>query len=144
MVRRGVVAATLLLPTLAVLSPAPSAAAQDYEAYVRAIDNVFDPEVIRIEPGRSVEWVNDGRSPHDVVADDESWRSETLEPGGEYVRTFDEPGVYPYFCSFHGKPGVGMVGTVVVGDVPRPGPTGDVGPGREPVPGGFGPVVHVP
>jgi plastocyanin len=137
-------AAWVLIVTAAVLMLPTPASAQDYEAYVRAIDNVFDPEILRIEPGQAVEWVNDGRSPHDVVADDETWRSETLGPGDEYVRTFDEPGVYSYFCSFHGKPGVGMVGTVVVGDVPLPGPSGGVGPGREPVPGGFGAVVRVP
>jgi len=142
--RRWAAAVVLLLTGMLSTLPSADAAAQEDDAYVHAIDNVFDPEILRVEPGQAVEWLNDGRSRHDVVADDESWRSGTLEPGDGFTNTFDEPGVYPYFCSFHGKPGVGMIGAVVVGDVPLPGPTGDVGPGREPVPAGFGDVVRVP
>jgi hypothetical protein len=42
-----------------------------------------------------------------------------MERGQTFSRTFDEPGVYPYFCTFHGTPeGDGMAGYVIVGDVP--------------------------
>ena len=58
---------------------------------------------------------------------------------------FDQPGVYSYFCKYHGAPGVGMTGIVVVGDVQIPSATGGgVGPGREPLPGGFAATVRVP
>lgn len=142
--RRPAVWLLLLLgaPWIALL--APPAAAQSYGAEVETLDNVFAPEIVRIDPGESVEWINDGRTQHDVRADDGSWASETLQPGDEFDRTFDEPGVYTYFCSFHASPGIGMIGTVVVGDVPLPGPTGDVGPGREPVPTGYRDVIRVP
>jgi hypothetical protein len=41
-----------------------------------------------------------------------------MEPGSSASLTFDEPGVYTYFCSFHGtKDGDGMFATIVVGDV---------------------------
>ena len=86
----------------------------------------------------------DGRSDHTVDADDGSWSSGNLVPGAEYSKTFDEPGVYPFFCRYHGDPGVGMAGTVLVGDVSLPGAADGVGPGREPVPTGFADTVRVP
>ena len=36
------------------------------------------------------------------------------------MKVFDQPGVYSYFCKYHGAPGVGMTGIVVVGDVADP------------------------
>ena len=49
--------------------------------------------------------------------------------------------MYPFFCRYHGKPGVGMAGTVVVGDAPLPG--GGV-PGPDPVPAGPAGTLRVP
>ncbi|MGZ8613831.1 MAG: PLDc N-terminal domain-containing protein [Actinomycetota bacterium] len=126
------------------VSAAPMAAAEAYGATVSAIDNQFSPPVVRVEPGETVEWMMDGRTPHTVQADDGSWDSGDLRPGDEYDRTFDEPGAFPYFCEYHGAPGSGMAGIVLVGDVPLPGASGDVGPGREPVPSGFAETVRVP
>ncbi len=121
-----------------------TALAEDYGATVSAIDNIFGPQVVRVEPGATVEWSMDGRTAHTVQADDGSWDSGNLDPGAEFERTFDEPGVFTYFCKYHGKPGIGMAGTVLVGDVAIPGAASDIGPGREPVPGGFGDTVRVP
>jgi plastocyanin len=126
------------------VSGAGQARGEDYGARVRVLDNVFSPEVVRVEPGANVEWANDGRTVHDVRADDGSWRSPILQPGETVERTFTEPGVYAFFCSFHGSPGAGMIGTVLVGDVELPGASSGVGPGREPVPAGFAPTVRVP
>lgn len=126
------------------LLPFAAAQAEDYGAQISAIDNLFTPNIVRIQPGQSVGWRNDGRSAHDVTADDGAWASGNLDPGAEFDRTFDTPGVYAFHCSYHGAPGVGMTGMVLVGDVPLPGPAGGVGPGREPVPGGFAPTIRVP
>jgi plastocyanin len=126
------------------LLPFAAARADGYAAEISAIDNLFTPDIVRIQPGDTVEWRNDGRSPHDVTADDGGWVSGNLDPGAEFDRTFDAPGVYAFYCSYHGSPGVGMTGTVLVGDVPLPGPAGGVGPGREPVPGGFARTIRVP
>ena len=131
---------------------APAAAGQAYGAEVSAIDNLFSPPIVRIEPGESVGWTIDGRTPHTVSADDGSWDSGDLRPGDGFDRTFAQPGVFPYFCEYHGAPGSGMAGVVLVGDVPiasaegvvGQGRGGDVGPGREPVPGGFAETVRVP
>ncbi len=130
---------------LLMLGPALAARADDYDSEISAIDNAFDPGIVRIQPGGSVRWSNDGNSPHTVTADDGSYDSGNLDPGATYTKEFDQPGVYTYFCKYHGAPGVGMTGIVVVGDVQIPSATGGgVGPGREPLPGGFSATVRVP
>ena len=130
---------------LLMLGPALAARADDYDAEISAIDNAFDAGIVRIQPGGSVEWSNDGNNPHTVTANDGSYDSGNLAPGATYVKVFDQPGVYSYFCKYHGAPGVGMTGIVVVGDVEIPSATGGgVSPGREPLPGGFAATVRVP
>lgn len=136
-------AAPLLLA--GTLGPAPARAGESY-VDVSAADDFFDAEVIRVPVGTKVEWTNVGRNPHTVTADDGSFDSGNMAPGDEFSWTFDEPGVYRYYCVYHGAPGgVGMAGIVVVGDVPLPGGGGaSIGPGREPVPSGPGATLRVP
>jgi plastocyanin len=130
---------------LAIVATGPAVRAQEERpsgSSVSALDNVFTPEMIRIAPGETVGWTIDGRSPHTVDADDGSWSSGNLDPGATFEQRFDEPGVYRYFCRYHGRRGgVGMAGTIVVGDAPLPG---GASPGREPVPAGPADTVRVP
>jgi plastocyanin len=141
--RRGAAAAIVALMAVSV---APVAAhAESYGASVEALDNVFAPEIVRVDVGASVEWTNEGNTLHTVTADDGAWGSGDLAAGDEFVQTFDEPGVYTYYCRFHGSPGAGMIGTVVVGDMPLPGGGGDrVTPGREQAPNGYEDALRVP
>ncbi|MEP6759391.1 MAG: plastocyanin/azurin family copper-binding protein [Actinomycetota bacterium] len=132
------VAAWLTIPT------ADASAGPDYGATVKVLDNVFAQQIVRIQPGQTVEWTNEGRAPHTVTADDGSWDSGDLQPGAAFSHTFDQPGIYTYYCRYHGGPGVGMIGTVAVGDVPLPGRTGSVGPGVEQPPANFSDTVRVP
>ncbi|MGH2636856.1 MAG: cupredoxin domain-containing protein, partial [Actinomycetota bacterium] len=88
---------------------------------VETLDNVFSPRIVRIAVGGSLRWTNDGRSPHNVIADDGSFRSDVLEPGDAFEEAFVEAGAFPFHCSLHGAPGAGMTGLVLVGDVPIPG-----------------------
>ncbi|MGH2681294.1 MAG: PLDc N-terminal domain-containing protein [Actinomycetota bacterium] len=139
-------ATVLALAALSVV-PATPAHAQDEgdgeapAASISAIDDVFTPEIVRIEPGQTVTWAMDGRSPHTVEADDGSWGSGRLEPGATFSRTFDGEGVFSFFCRYHGRPGAGMAGTVVVGDAPLPG---GGAPGPDPVPPGPAGTIRVP
>jgi plastocyanin len=95
------------------------------EVEVAVKDNDFVPPAIRINPGTTVKWVNQGRSAHDILPVDESQdfgepfgaTADEFEPGEEYEFFFDAPGVYLYYCSLHGTKHVGMIGMVVVGDV---------------------------
>jgi plastocyanin len=141
--RRGAVAVVAVLGAL--LGTPTAARADTYGATVRALDDVFAPQIVRIDVGASVEWSNAGKAAHTVTADDGSWESGDLQPGDEFDQTFDRAGIYPYYCRYHGSPGTGMIGTVVVGDVPMPGGGGDdVTPGREPVPTRYADTLRVP
>jgi plastocyanin len=89
---------------------------------VRMFDNRYEYTEIRIPPGGTVDFVGGGRNPHNAVASDESWSTEdvfgSLEQfeGDSAVVQFDEPGEYPFFCTFHGNAdGEGMAGIVIVG-----------------------------
>jgi plastocyanin/uncharacterized membrane protein YozB (DUF420 family) len=74
----------------------------------------FEPAQITVPPGTVVEWV-DERGRHTVKADDGSFESPTLVSGGKFEHRFEKPGVYHYFCGFHGAPGgKDMAGTVTV------------------------------
>jgi plastocyanin len=115
--------------------------ADAHGASVSAIDNVFTPEILRIDPGQAVEWTIEGRSPHTVEADDGSWGSGNLPPGADYSHTFEAEGIFPFFCRYHGRPGAGMAGTVVVGDAPLPG---GGAPGPDPIPSGPAGTIRVP
>ncbi|HEX2426272.1 MAG TPA: PLDc N-terminal domain-containing protein [Actinomycetota bacterium] len=134
------------LALLVALFAGGSAHAAGEGAYtdVSILDDVFSPRIVRVPVGGIVEWTNDGRSLRDVVADDGSWRSPKLRPGETFEHRFDQMGAFPYHCSFHGAPGAGMTGTIVVGDAPIPGTAVGVGPGRETPPSAPAPTVRVP
>jgi plastocyanin len=85
---------------------------------VASLDNTFRAQNIQVEPGTTVTWTNDGRNEHDVLpVEGDGWGVEVegFQPGDRYEHTFDEPGVYEYYCSIHGTTTAGMIGTVVVG-----------------------------
>jgi plastocyanin len=86
-------------------------------AEVTALDNSFRPENIEVPAGTEVVWTNKGRNEHNVLhveGDDWGVEVDDFQPGAVYSHTFDEPGVYRYYCSIHGTTDAGMIGTVVV------------------------------
>jgi plastocyanin len=88
-------------------------------APVSALDNSFMPENIQVKAGTDVVWTNKGRNEHNALhVDGGDWGVEVddFQPGDVYSHTFDEPGVYRYYCSIHGSTDAGMIGTVVVTD----------------------------
>jgi plastocyanin len=102
----------LALGLLAALGPA---AAQEARV-VRALDDVFGPNTLEVPAGATVTWVNDGRNPHTVTADDGSFDSGEIPPGRTFTRTFETATEIAYHCVYHGAPGgLGMAGRLVVG-----------------------------
>ncbi len=85
-----------------------------------AVDDEFAIEIVQIPVGGTVRWNMAGNNPHNVFALDLSWSSpQVMQKGDSFERVFTEPGIYSYFCTFHGTTaGDGMAGHVVVGDVP--------------------------
>jgi plastocyanin len=73
----------------------------------------FEPTVLVMPAGGEVTFTNNDEVPHNVLGANASWGTFAQLNGGK-ARTygFNEPGVYPYVCSWH----PGMVGAVVVGE----------------------------
>jgi plastocyanin len=119
-------AAAVLLTMFASLGLVGCDAAEELadpgSSYVTMYDNAFSPPLIRVPVGSRVTWFNAGRNPHNAIADDWSWSTEkdygniAMPAGASASVPFPEQGVFPYFCNFHGAPGIGMIGVVVVGD----------------------------
>lgn len=103
----------LLAVTGALVAPATAAWAQT--ASVSVIDNDFDPAQLEVSSGTTITWTNNGDLPHTVTADNGSFESGNLDPGGTFEQTFSDPGEYSYYCEYHGASGgTGMSGTITV------------------------------
>lgn len=95
---------------------AATAAVSNQTHTVNAQARVFAPEIIYIQPGDTVQWVN--MTSHNSVSMEglipegaEGWRSALGENLGV---TLTVEGIYAYVCEPH--IGFGMVGVIVVGD----------------------------
>ncbi len=92
---------------------------------IRMLDNLFASEVVEVDAGEAVRFVNAGQVPHNAIENDGLFN--TLEaaaanqdPGESWTVSIDEPGVYDYFCSLHATQNAdgeweGMTGTLIVG-----------------------------
>jgi plastocyanin len=79
---------------------------------------VFAPGRALALVGDTVVWRNGDGTNHTVTANDASFDSGYLAPGGTFSRTFAKVGVYPYHCTIHKF----MRGEVVVVPVALAGP----------------------
>ena len=116
----SVLAGAILLTSCAGGEATTSTSGQD--VVVKMFDNRFEYTDISVPVGGTVNWVGAGRQPHNAVAADGSWTTETTFgsldqfEGDEAVLTYDQPGTYVFFCTYHGNAeGEGMAGTLVVG-----------------------------
>jgi plastocyanin len=74
-------------------------------------DIKFVPKQITVDVGDTITWRNEDSEPHNAIAKDDSFRTETIQQGETTFATINEPGSHSYFCSIH----AGMTGTVVAG-----------------------------
>ena len=100
---------------------------------VQVLDNSYRPLDLVVSAGTEVVFVNKGRNEHNILPDsvkDDAGLAELLAadsspaawgvastefaPGEVFSHVFTAPGVYPYYCSIHGVPGVGMYGIIRV------------------------------
>ena len=99
----------LALGWLALVAVSPSPVLAQAQA-VTIVDFAFQPATLEVPVGTTVTWTNQGSAPHTVTADDGSFDSGTLQPGGTFSMTFDTPGTFTYHCEIHPN----MMGTIVV------------------------------
>jgi plastocyanin len=82
------------LPVLALaLTAASPAGADDKTAN---ISSAGFPAVISIQNGDRVVWRNADTKVHQIVADDDSFKSDLLQPGQRFAHVFVESGTYAY------------------------------------------------
>ena len=80
------------------------------EVTVTINDTGFSPARLTISPGTTVTWVNQGQLAHTATADNGSFDSGLIQPGGRYSRRFDQVRETPYDCTPHPF----MQGTIIV------------------------------
>ena len=69
----------------------------------------FAPPAITVPAGTTVTWTNSDTFSHNVRF--EGAEPQTMRPGEQTTRTFEEPGLFPYVCTFHAQD---MTGSVLV------------------------------
>lgn len=125
----AVLTVLLVVSSFAVFTP--SAAAETYQIKLGTDKGLlaFEPKTLTIQPGDTVEWVNNKVPPHNVVFDPAknpakdsalakslSQKKLLMNPGQKVSTTFpaDAPaGDYTFYCEPHR--GAGMVGKITVG-----------------------------
>ena len=86
-------------------------AAEEKPATEIKIDNFsFSPNTVTVPVGGTVRWTNHDDVPHNVVNQDKSFKSKTMDTDENFSYTFTKPGTYTYYCSIHPR----MTGKVVV------------------------------
>lgn len=71
----------------------------------------FQPAILKIKAGDSVEWMNMSQMPHTVTStSDKTLASGQMGNGGKFKHSFTKPGTYTYQCAIHPS----MTGQVVV------------------------------
>ncbi|WP_017652446.1 plastocyanin [Fortiea contorta] len=121
---------TILLVVSSFAVFTPSAAAETYKVKLGSDKGLlaFQPKVLTIKPGDTIEWVNNKVPPHNVVFDAAknpakdaalakalSHKKLLMSPGQTQSTTFpaDAPaGDYTFYCEPHR--GAGMVGKITV------------------------------
>jgi plastocyanin len=115
-VSAAAVSATIALGAVGV---APAGAQSSGSGQVTVGDNFFKPADVEVTAGTKVTWKNTGKVLHSVTPDKgKKFGTKELSRGKTYSYTFKKPGTYAYYCSFHGSPGKGQHGTIVVSAAP--------------------------
>jgi plastocyanin len=92
------------------------------------LDNSYTRDLTRVGVGDTVRFANNGDTIHNAFAANGAWSTEdvsgdvAIQPGESVRVTFEEPGLYDFYCTFHAtqdEDGTwrGMVATLAVGDV---------------------------
>jgi plastocyanin len=91
-------------------------------AWVRVMDNFFDPRAVNVVPDTKVTFTWRGSNRHNVhftkVPKGASRKGSKTQRTGRWSRTLTQPGVYRYFCTLF----AGMRGTITVKAPPNPNP----------------------
>ena len=99
--------------SIVILAPAGTASASTAEGTDEAVvisEFLYQPNPFEVESGTTVIWTNADLTPHTVTATEGAFDSEFMARGDTFSITFDTPGTFDYFCTFH----PGMRATIIV------------------------------
>ena len=103
-------------PTTGTARSTPSAPAaapasgRSVDRPVRIIDFAFSPQAVAAVVGDTVTWTNQGSAVHTATADNGSFDSGLVKPGGKWRFALTKAGTFRYHCTVHPN----MVGTIKV------------------------------
>jgi len=79
----------------------------NYTTRVSIQNSAFSPASVTVMETGSILWVNgDAEQVHTVTADDGSFDSGNIEPGGAFGLAFNKIGPHPYHCKYHSEKGL--------------------------------------
>lgn len=108
--------AVIMLPALALSSRPPVQQRQPPTPPVAATVGIgassFEPAEVAIRAGETVRWENASDRDHQIVAEEQAFKSGTIKPGKTWSYTFPSPGTYRYHCALHPR----AKGSVKVGE----------------------------
>lgn len=94
--------ATLFLAVLFSAFSAISFAKPQSKVHTVDIDAVqFSPATLEVKAGDTVIWKNKDPFPHNVTAENQSFRSGDIQSGQSWKFRAGKKGVFPYVCTLH-------------------------------------------
>ena len=72
-----------------------------YAARISIQSGAFNPADVTIMQSGTILWVNNDEQAHTVTADDGSFDSGDIQPGGSFTFTFNIVGPHTYRCKHH-------------------------------------------
>lgn len=73
----------------------------NYTARVTMSNSTFTPASVTVMQTGSILWVNNDQQVHTVTANDGSFDSGDIQPGGSFGLAFNVVGPHPYRCKYH-------------------------------------------
>jgi plastocyanin len=104
----GTTTVSIVIPPTA--GPVTASAAAGIDGRVVIKEFLYQPDPFEVESGTTVIWTNEDLTPHTVTATEGSFDSEYMAQGDTFSMTFETPGTFDYFCTFHPR----MRATIVV------------------------------
>jgi plastocyanin len=124
---------------LAAVSLAAAGAAASADAPTRTVmmpGKLYDPARLDVLVGTTVAWKNDDSINHTATAEDDSFASGYIPPGGTFSYTFRQQGRFEFRCTIHKQ----MRGEIDVFGLVLAGPEAPVTAGRRIVFAGLAPA----
>jgi len=103
------------LAVLGLLATSPLAALAAGTRTVTIAAASYSPVILTVEAGTTIVFDNTSALPHTATADNGSFDTGMIAVGASKSVTVSTPGVFPFYCQFHGAAGgVGQAGTITV------------------------------